>query len=203
MPTSAYQLAHLPVQPAHPQRVAIAGTVINAATQEGLPQVIVRITQAPAACIQRFLEILEESLLAHPLLMANYRRLMVDRSITTETLQLAQALFNTFECHQWLVAPRPDQTITGGDGHYCFFDLPPGDYGLTATLTIPQVCQGSTHGRVRVDPSDQWLSFSELDLSLSLGPTARAVPDFTGLDLLPWPTANALHQAQAAFSQRV
>jgi hypothetical protein len=185
------------------QRVAIAGTVINADTQEGLPQVMVRITQAPMECIQGFLEILERSLVPHPHLMANYQRLMCDRPITPDTLKLAQVLFKSFERNQWLAAPRPDQTLTGGDGHYCFFDLPPGDYSLSATLTIPHGCQGATRGQVRVHSSNQWLAFSELDLTLSLRPCPISIPA-TGLeDLLPWPSWSSLQQAQAAFSQRV
>jgi hypothetical protein len=202
MLTSVHQPAYQSAtQPAQPQRVAIAGTVINAATQEGLPQVVVRITHAPIACIHGFLKILEESLADHPHLIASYQRLMCDRPITPDTLKLAQLLFNTFERNQWLADPRPDQTLTGGDGHYCFFDLPPGDYGLTATLSIPQVCQGATHGRVQVNPSDQWLSFSALDLILALEPTARLTPSpsFASLDVLSWPKAEALYQAQTTL----
>lgn len=190
------------IHSAHQQRVAIAGTVINAATQEGLPQVVVRITQAPVDCIQGFLTILEDALTDHPQLMISYQRLMGGRPPTADTLSLAQSLFNTFERNQWLIAPRPDQTLTGGDGHYCFFDLPPGDYGLTATLAIPQGCQGVTQGRVRVLPSDQWLAFSALDLTLPLSPTPQVAP-VRGLgDLTPWPSPASLEQAQLALSGR-
>lgn len=167
-------------QPTRQQRVAIAGTVVNGATQEGLPQVVVRITQAPVDCIESFLTILDEALRPYPHLRTSYQRLMHGRPITPATLKLAQALFHTFEHHQWLRAPRPDQTLTGGDGHYCFFDLPPGDYGLTATLSIPQVCQGATQGRVRVHPSDRWLAFSDLDLTLAVQPFPQASAP------LPW-----------------
>jgi hypothetical protein len=190
------------IHSAHQQRVAIAGTVINAATQEGLPQVVVRITQAPIDCIQGFLTILEDALGDHPQLMISYQRLIGGRPPTADTLSLAQSLFNTFERNQWLIAPRPDQTMTGGDGHYCFFDLPPGDYGLTATLAIPQGCQGVTQGRVRVLPSDQWLAFSALDLTLNLSPTPQVTP-VRGLgDLMPWPSPASLQQAQLALSGR-
>ncbi len=189
-------------QSAEPQRVAIAGTVINAATQEGLPQVVVRITQAPIDCIQSFLTILENAVADHPQLMIRYQRLIGGRPPTAETLSLAQSLFNTFEHNQSLVAPRPDQTLTGGDGHYCFFDLPPGDYGLTATLAIPRVCQGVTQGRVRVLPSDQWLAFSALDLTLSLTPDPSTLPGSPLGDSMPWPSFANLHQAQLALSGR-
>lgn len=189
-------------QAAEPQRVAIAGTVINATTQEGLPQVVVRITQAPTDCIQIFLTILENALADHPQLMRSYQRLIGGRPPTADTLSLAQSLFNTFERNQSLVAPRPDQTMTGGDGHYCFFDLPPGSYGLTATLAIPHVCQGTTQGRVRVFPSDQWLAFSALDLTMTLSPVPQITP-IRGLgDLMPWPSPASLQQAQLAFSGR-
>ena len=199
MLTSVHQPAY---EPARQQRVAIAGTVINAASQEGLPQVVVRITQAPLDCIQGFLSILEDALADHPSLMANYQRLIGGRPVTLDTLNLAQALFNTFERNQWLIAPRPDQTLTGGDGHYCFFDLPPGDYGLTATLAIPRVCQGTTQGRVRVDLSDQWLAFSALDLTLTLSPVPRVAPVRELGDLLPWPSSASIQQAQLALSGR-
>ncbi|MBD2425238.1 carboxypeptidase-like regulatory domain-containing protein [Phormidium sp. FACHB-1136] len=189
-------------QAAAPQRVAIAGTVINAATQEGLPQVVVRITQAPVDCIQRFLTILENALADHPQLMIHYQRRLDGRPPTVETLSLAQSLFNTFEHNQRLVAPRPDQTLTGGDGHYCFFDLPPGDYSLTATLAIPHVCQGVTQGRVRVLPSDQWLAFSALDLTLSLATDPPTLPVSPLGDPMPWPSFASLHQAQLALSGR-
>jgi hypothetical protein len=190
------------VRPDHQQRVAIAGTVINAATQEGLPQVRVRITHAPLACVQGFLSILEEALVPHPQLMARYQHLMGKHPVTPATLRLAQVLFNTFEQNQWLADPRPDQALTGGDGHYCFFDLPPGDYGLTATLHIPNVCHGSTHGRVRVDPSDQWLAFSALDLTLSLMSCESAIPPLNLEDWLLWPSLSSLRQAQVALNQR-
>jgi hypothetical protein len=128
---------------------------------------------------------------------------MCDRPVTPDTLKLAQLLFNTFERNQWLVAPRPDQTLTGGDGHYCFFDLPPGDYGLTATLAIPHVCRGTTQGQVRVHPSDQWLAFSALDLTLSLQPCPISIPAPSLEDWLPWPSVAHLHQAQISLSQRI
>ncbi len=190
------------IRPDHQQRVAIAGTVINAATQEGLPQVRVRITHAPLACVQDFLTILEEVLVSHPHLMAHYQRLMGERPVTSATLKLAQVLFDACERNQWLATPRPDQALTGGDGHYCFFDLPPGDYGLTATLYIPNLCQGSTHGRVRVDPSDQWLAFSALDLTLSLVSCESAIPPLNRENWLPWPSLSSLRQAQVALNQR-
>ncbi|MEB3289541.1 MAG: hypothetical protein VKI82_06470 [Leptolyngbya sp.] len=190
------------VHPDHQQRVAIAGTVINAATQEGLPQVVVHITHAPLACIQLFLEVLEESLVPYPYLMAHYQQWMADRPVSADTLKLAQAIFDTFERHQWLVMPRPDQALTGGDGHYCFFDLPPGDYGLTATLNIPNVCQGLTHGRVQVHPSDQRLAFSALDLTLSLLPCGVARSPHNLEDWRPWPGLSSLRQTQMALHRR-
>lgn len=188
MLTSVHQPAYSPACRSAQQRVAIAGTVTNGATQEGLPQVLVRITHAPVACIERFFEILEQALTHQPHLMASYQHLMRHQPMTTDTLKLAHLLFNTFERNQWLGAPRPDQLLTGGDGHYCFFDLPPGDYGLTATLSVPQVCQGSTHGRVQVHASNQWLSFSALDLTLSLQSPSSPLPSprLGASDGWPW-----------------
>lgn len=204
MLTSVHQPGYHSAQAtAQSQRVAIAGTVINAASQEGLPQVVVRITEAPLECIQGFLEILETSLIPYPHLLGSYQRLMEGRPITPNTLKLAQVLFNTFERNQWLVAPRPDQTLTGGDGHYCFFDLPPGDYRLAATLTIPNVCQGATQGQVQVYPSDRWLAFSELDLTLSLRPCPISIPAPGLEDWLSWPSMASLHHGQTALSQRI
>jgi hypothetical protein len=158
------------------QRVAIAGTVTNVATEEGIPQVLVRITQAPAPFVVRLLEIIRQDVSNRPKLAASYQHLFAKRRVTADTLRTAQIILEAFEHHHWLSAPRPDQTITGGDGHYCFFDLPPGTYGLTATFTAPNYCHGVTQGQVEVQQSHQWLAFSELDLAMTLVPNQLSIP---------------------------
>ncbi len=158
------------------QRVAIAGTVTNAATGEGMPQVIVQITQAPLAFVAELMATLETELIQHPDLSANYNHLFEGRPITTDTLKTAQILLDAFERNHWLSSSRADQTITGGDGHYCFFDLASGIYRLTATYLVPNYCYGSTQGEVLVEPSRLRLAFSELDLAMSLVPSPLAIP---------------------------
>jgi hypothetical protein len=158
------------------QRVAIAGTVTNAATGEGMPQVLVRITQAPTLFIAELMATLEAELRLRPELRASYGHLFDGRPITADTLKTAQILMDAFDRHQWLPGPRADQTVTGGDGHYCFFDLVPGVYGLTATFMAPNYCHGSTQGQVMVQQSRQRLAFSELDLSMSLVSSQLSIP---------------------------
>ncbi|HIK45717.1 MAG TPA: hypothetical protein IGR64_12665 [Leptolyngbyaceae cyanobacterium M65_K2018_010] len=158
------------------QRVAIAGTVTNAATGDGLPQVLVRITQAPPLFTQRLMTLIQAHIAERPDLARRYDHLLGNRPVTLDSLKTAQIILDTFERHHWLQVDRLDQTYTGGDGHYCFFDLDPGEYHLTATCTIPNQCHGSTLGRVQVQQSHQRLAFSELDLALSLRPSSLSIP---------------------------
>jgi hypothetical protein len=158
------------------QRVAIAGTITNAATGEGMPQVWVRITQAPTAFVAELMATLRTVLRLRPDLSASYGHLFDGRPITTDTLKTAQILLDAFERNCWLPSPRVDQTVTGGDGHYCFFDLVPGFYSLTATFMAPNTCHGSTQGQVLVQQSSQRLAFSALDLSMSLVPSQLSIP---------------------------
>ncbi|NJL47398.1 MAG: hypothetical protein HC929_07780 [Leptolyngbyaceae cyanobacterium SM2_5_2] len=158
------------------QRVAIAGTVTNADTDEGMPQVLVRITQAPLVFIGELMATLETEIEQHPELKTSYGHLFDGRPITPDTLKTAQILLDAFERNRWLSTPRTDQIVTGGDGHYCFFDLASGLYRLTATYLVPNRCYGSTQGQVLVERSSLRLAFSELDLSMSLVPSPLAIP---------------------------
>lgn len=158
------------------QRVAIAGTITNTTTGEVMPQVLVRIAQGPEAFVALLMTSVEATLDHLPHLRANYNHLLAGRPITADTLRTAQIILDSFERSHLLTTPRHDQTITGGDGHYCFFDLPPGNYGLTATMATLDHCYGAIRGQVQVQHTDHWLAFSELDMALTLVPSHLPLP---------------------------
>ena len=70
-----------------------------------------------------------------------------------------------------LALTRPDQTTSGGDGHYCFFDLPPGQYRLTATYGLPNHCYGRVSMPVDIAHSDRRLTFTEANIAIPLEPS--------------------------------
>jgi hypothetical protein len=158
------------------QRVAIAGTVTNMATTEGLPQVLVRITHAPQAFVDQLTRVVQDRI---PDLSERYRPLLQRSSGILDSLQTLQMILDEQSQNHGVLVSRPvsrmDQTLTGGDGHYYFLDLPPGLYTLTAVFVAPGLCYGFTRGHVQVQHTDHWLTFSQLDLALTLttaSPTA-------------------------------
>ncbi|MGF1567310.1 MAG: hypothetical protein ACFCVD_04445 [Nodosilinea sp.] len=157
------------------QRVAIAGTVTNLDTGDIVPQVVVRITEAPPGFVAMLMATVEAVLVNHPELMAHYGHLL-NRAITADTLKTAQILLDSFERHHWLSTLRQDQTITGGDGHYCFFDLPPGPYTITGTVTTLNHRCGLVQAQVEVKQTELRLAFSRLDLAVALRPVQLAIP---------------------------
>lgn len=188
------------------QRVAIAGTIANAATEEGLPQVRVRITQAPQAFSVMMMMTLKASIGDRAEFLDRYSHLFDEanpRSITADSLKTAQVVLDALENHHGLHGPRPDQTRTGGDGHYCFFDLPSGSYGVTATLLLPNQCHGSAQGYVQVPHSAQRFAFGELDLAMTVRPSSLSIqPRRDVEDLMLWPSAESQAHAALALGAR-
>ncbi|MBD2231553.1 carboxypeptidase-like regulatory domain-containing protein [Phormidium tenue] len=159
---------------ARPYRVAIAGTITNAATGDIMPQAVVRITAAPVAFIEEILAFLVAAIAHQPEVQANYSHMVEDWQRSLAPLAPAQRLLDCLESP--LALARPDQTQSGGDGHYCFYDLPPGSYTLTATYILPHRGQGVTSAQVEVLHSDRRLSFAAADLAISLVPGACPLP---------------------------
>lgn len=176
---------------ARPYRVAIAGTITNAATGDIVPQAVVRITAAPAAFTEGMMAVLVAAIARHPDLQAHYRHLIESCQRSVTPLATAQRLLDRLE--QSLALARPDQTQSGGDGHYCFYDLPAGAYTLTATSTLPHRGQGVTSAQVEVLPSDRRLSFAVMDLAI--GPVPGACPLTVVGDRLPAQSLTGPEQA--------
>jgi hypothetical protein len=151
-----------------PCRVAIAGTVTNAVTGEVMPMTTLRITEAPKTFGEGLLASLLAAIAQCPVLQANYHDLGQHCGPTTAPLATAQRLLDQFNTS--LRLPRPDQTHSGGDGHYCFLDLPPGLYRLSATYTRPNHCHGATTAQVEVTANPRSLTFAQLDLAITLVP---------------------------------
>lgn len=162
--------ANRPVPAAPPYRVAIAGTVTNAATGEAMPQATVRITAAPAAFAEGLMALLVAAIAQRPDLQSHYGSLIAGWPNALAPLATAQRVLDRLG--HLLALARPDQTQSGGDGHYCFFDLPPGLYQLTATYTLPHYGEGVTSTQVEIVQSDRRLSFAVVNLALSLVPGA-------------------------------
>ncbi len=153
-------------------RVAIAGTITNAATGEVMPQAMVSITAAPDVFGEGLLGIVTAA-------MAHCSTACYDATPQVPTpsvgpLSTAQTRLDA--CGQILGVARPDQTHSGGDGHYCFLDLPPGPYTLTATYSLADRCHGTITAQVEVPQICHWLTFAELDLAISLVPGASPPP---------------------------
>ena len=149
-------------------RVAIAGTVTNAATGELMPQAVVRIAAAPTLFAEKLMAILAAAIAQRPLLQTHYRDLIEGWARASNPLATAQLLLDRLQYPLGL--PRPDQTRSGGDGHYCFFDLPPGLYTLAATYVLANQCHGATAAQIEVVASDHRLAFAELDIAIGLVP---------------------------------
>ncbi|NJL46078.1 MAG: hypothetical protein HC922_10960, partial [Leptolyngbyaceae cyanobacterium SM2_3_12] len=88
------------------QRVAIAGTILNTATGEVMPQVLVRIAQGPTAFVAMLMDTIEAIVHDRPKFEANYRHLLTNRPITPDTLRTAQIILDSFERSQLLTTPR-------------------------------------------------------------------------------------------------
>jgi hypothetical protein len=173
-----------------PYRVAIAGTVTNAATGDIMPQAVVRITAAPAAFVEEVMALLVAAIAHCPEVQAQYSSLIEDWQRSLAPLATAQQLLDRLA--QPLTLARPDQTQSGGDGHYCFYDLPVGAYTLTATYTLPHRGHGVTSAQVEVLHSDRRLSFAAVDLTISLITgacplTVIAAPQSLAGPEQPWP----------------
>jgi hypothetical protein len=150
--------------------VAIAGTITNALTGDIVPQAVVRITEAPAAFAERLMAFLVAAIAPQPDLQAQYSDLIAGWNQTLVPLTTAQRLLDRLVPS--LALTRPDQTTSGGDGHYCFFDLPPGQYRLTATYTLPNRCHGTASTPVDIAQSDRRLTFTEANIAIRLGPSS-------------------------------
>jgi hypothetical protein len=151
-----------------PERVAIAGTITNAVTGEIIPRAVVRITAAPEAFAERLMAISTSAIAHQPQLQAQYQDLIESWHQPLASLATAQLLFDRLGPAVGLV--RPDETQAGGDGHYCFCDLPPGLYTLVASYTWLNRCHGSTSAQAEIMPNCHRHAFVELDMTLSLSP---------------------------------
>ena len=161
------------------QWVAIAGTVTNGISGEIIPRAQVRLTQAPLAFIAELMALIKRSIAPSPRLTAHYNHLFQNRQITPETLKTAQVIIDGLSRSQQFDGPRPDETFTGGDGHYCFFNLPPGQYEVTAAVSTLDRHYGISHRRVQVQHGTHRLAFSQLDIALALSNPLAQIPVYS------------------------
>lgn len=150
------------------QRVSIAGTVTNRVTGEVIPGSRVRITNAPAPFAAELMALVEQAVVSRPQLQTSYDHLFQNRPITADTLKTAQIILDALERSQQFCGHRPDETQTGGDGHYCFFDLPPGNYGVSAAVSMLDRRYGMSHRSVQVKAAVNALVFAQLDIDIFL-----------------------------------
>lgn len=158
------------------QRVSIAGTVTNGVSGEIIPGAQVRITQAPLAFAADLMAAVKKTIMPHSQLWKSYEHLFQHRPITADTLKTAQVILDSLCRSQLFQGSRPDQAVTGGDGHYCFFNLPPGDYGITAAISMLDHRYGISYRSVQVKAAVNTLVFSELDIEIALRGTQAQMP---------------------------
>jgi hypothetical protein len=165
--------------------VSIAGTVIDGNSGEIVPGARVCITQAPVAFIVELMVMIQQAIATNSRLTENYAHLFQHRPITPETLKTAQIILNALCRSKQFLGYRPDETVTGGDGHYCFYDLPAGHYGITAEVARLDHRYGIAQDAVRVEGQGNTLAFSQLDLEMSLmspQPASVRIPAVTSVE---------------------
>jgi hypothetical protein len=167
------------------QHVSIAGTVINQGSREIIPGARVRITQAPASFVAELMAIVQASVASNPRLARQYAHLFQNRPVTSDTLKTAQIILDSLSRSQQFTGHRPDETFSGGDGHYCFLNLPPGDYGITAAISTLDYRYGISCRSVQVRGAVQSLSFSQLDIEVALTNTMAPLGEEPALSRLP------------------
>jgi hypothetical protein len=153
------------------QRVAIAGTVINSHSREVMPYANIRITSAPPTFAQQLLANLQEALTKRPTLSRQFKTFLLRQQDTANTMQAAQILLDMLFHEYQIPLNRQDVSTAGGDGHYCFFDLPPGLYTLTATFKTLDNYYGFARRQTNVKQSPNPLAFSQVDIPIILKPT--------------------------------
>lgn len=169
------------------QRVSIAGTVTNRVSGEIIPGAQVRLTKAPMEFTANLIALIQQAIQANSCLKERYLHLFHHRPITSDTLKTAQMVLDALGRSQQFTGQRPDETVTGGDGHYCFLNLPVGEYGVTAAISMLDRRYGMSSRSVLVKPAINALVFSQLDIEIFLGELQTsfsiypAEPDAVGL----------------------
>lgn len=158
------------------QRVSIAGTVTNEVSGEIIPGAKVRLIQSPIAFIADLMGLIERTIASNPRLMAHYSHLFEDRPITPDTLKTAQVILDGLPRSQQFDGYRPDETLTGGDGHYCFLNLPSGYYTVTAAVSTLDHHYGISRRSVQVKDGANALVFSQLDIEIALNNPQAPLP---------------------------
>jgi len=152
-------------------QVALAGTVLNSDTGDVMPGAVVTLTAAPPAFTHQLGQFLQSYLAQYPLPHRGAARLDWGRG--QPSLYQLQLMLDELQLHQhpWFLPPqfiRPDQRITGGDGHYHFLDLPSGNYAVTARYKTLTGCVGLAQHSVYVAEGNH-LSFTQLDITVRVG----------------------------------
>jgi hypothetical protein len=148
--------------------VSIAGTVTDGESGDIIPGARVRITHAPVAFATDLMTLVADAVAPYPNLAKHYEHLLQIHRITSDSLKTAQIILDSLGRSQQFLGHRPDETMAGGDGHYCFFDLPPGEYGVTAAMSTLDHRYGLSYRSVQVKGAVDLLAFSQLDIEISL-----------------------------------
>jgi hypothetical protein len=168
--------------------VSIAGTVTDGGSGDIIPGARVRITHAPVSFAKELMALVGDAVTPQPRLAKHYEHLLQNHRITSDSLKTAQIILDSLSRSQQFVGHRPDETLTGGDGHYCFFDLPPGEYGLTAAISTLDHRYGLSYRSVQVKGAVELLVFSQLDIEISL---THGMEDTKQLPIVPMDSAVA------------